>query len=68
MNPQLSAGLTFNTTSGVISGTPTMVAAKAVYTVTASNAAGSTTAALSIVVNIGAPSIAYASSRYSFTK
>jgi hypothetical protein len=68
VSPVLPAGLRINTTSGVISGTPTAVAAMAVYTITASNAAGSTTATVSIVVNSGAPSIAYGSSYYSFTK
>lgn len=64
----LPAGLGINATSGVISGTPTAVTAKAANTVTASNSAGSTTAAVSIVVNSGAPQIAYGSSYYSFTK
>ena len=65
--PALPTGLGINTASGVISGTPAVIAAMAVYTITASNAAGSSTATTSIVVNSGAPSIAYASSYYSFT-
>src|ERR1035437_319224 len=49
--PALPAGLSMNTTTGVVSGTPTVVAATAGYMVTATNASGSTSAALSITVN-----------------
>jgi hypothetical protein len=54
----LPAGLSLNTTSGVISGTPTAAAAQASYTITAMNSGGSTTFALSLTVNtpITAPS------------
>src|SRR3984885_16304425 len=50
VSPGLPAGLSLNTTTGVISGTPTGVAAKANYTVKATNAGGSTTAIVSIEV------------------
>jgi len=50
ISPALPAGLSFSTTTGVISGTPTATATSATYTVTASNAAGSTFATLTIVV------------------
>jgi hypothetical protein len=53
--------------TGVISGSPTNITPKANYTVTATNAGGSTTASLSIVVNDVAPSIAYQSPYYAFT-
>jgi hypothetical protein len=43
-------GLSFNTTTGAISGTPGSPSAQAAYTVTASNSTGSTTAQLSITV------------------
>ena len=59
VSPALPARLSLNTTTGVISGTPISVAAKADYTVKATNAAGSTTAVVSIVVvtaTTGAPS------------
>jgi N-acetylneuraminic acid mutarotase len=55
VNPGLPAGLTLNTTSGVISGTPASVAARTSYTVEATNAGGSTTATVSIVVMAAAP-------------
>jgi len=53
--PALPAGLSLNTTTGVISGTPTAVAALAVYTVTASNTGGNGGAGLTITVNDIAP-------------
>jgi hypothetical protein len=55
VSPALPAGLTLNTTTGVISGTPTVVTAAATYTVTATNGAGSTTTGVNITVNVGPP-------------
>ncbi len=55
VSPPLPPGLTINQTTGVISGTPTAVRAAADYTVTASNAGGSTTADVNITVNLGPP-------------
>jgi hypothetical protein len=51
VSPALPAGLSLNTSTGVISGTPTTATAMATYTVTASNSMGSTAEALSIAVN-----------------
>ncbi|WP_207429749.1 SprB repeat-containing protein, partial [Pedobacter sp. SYSU D00535] len=51
ISPALPAGLTFNTTSGQISGTPTAASVQTTYTVTASNGSGSTTAEIVITVN-----------------
>jgi hypothetical protein len=53
--PALPAGLSLNTSTGQISGTPTAAAAAASYTVTASNSAGSSTFAISIAVAAVAP-------------
>lgn len=50
ISPALPTGLTINSTTGVISGTPTVVSAAANYTVTASNSGGSTTAIVNITV------------------
>ncbi len=58
ISPALPAGLSLNTTTGVISGTPAAVTASATYTVTASNSCGSTTKALTIAVTT-TPSITY---------
>ncbi len=67
VNPALPAGLGIDSKTGIISGTPTAVAAKSTYTVTAQNAGGSTTAGVSIVVNDVVPKIAYPSDAYSYS-
>jgi hypothetical protein len=54
LSPSVSNGLSFNTSSGLISGTPGSVAAAVVYTITATNTAGSDSATFSITV-IDAP-------------
>jgi hypothetical protein len=48
VSPALPAGLALDTASGTISGTPTAAAAQAAYTVTATNAGGATTFALTL--------------------
>ena len=55
----LPAGLAINTTTGVISGTPTTAAAAANYMVTATNAGGSGNFTINITVNPKAPVISY---------
>jgi Putative Ig domain len=50
VSPALPAGLSLNTTTGVISGTPTVAVAQTAYTVTATNAGGNTTATVTITV------------------
>ncbi|MGB7568469.1 MAG: fibro-slime domain-containing protein [Chitinivibrionales bacterium] len=55
ISPSLTSGLTFNTTSGVITGTPTTVTSSTTYTVIATNLAGSDTATLSITIGIASP-------------
>ncbi|MDR5727288.1 MAG: putative Ig domain-containing protein [Terriglobia bacterium] len=54
VNPALPAGLSLSTTTGVISGTPAMLAGAVAYTVTATNSGGSATASVTIAVNSGA--------------
>jgi len=56
VNPALPAGLSISITTGIISGTPTVLATAASYTVTATNSGGSTTFAVSITVNDIIPS------------
>ncbi|MBC7616023.1 MAG: gliding motility-associated C-terminal domain-containing protein, partial [Pedobacter sp.] len=51
ISPGLPAGLVFNTTTGTISGTPTIVIGTVIYTVTATNSGGSKTFPLVITVN-----------------
>jgi hypothetical protein len=55
VTPALPAGLALNTSTGVVSGTPTAIAPQQIVTITASNSAGSTTFALSIVVRDSPP-------------
>jgi hypothetical protein len=50
VSPALPAGMTLSGTTGVISGTPTALAATATHTITASNSAGSTKAGLVVTV------------------
>ncbi len=55
VEPALPAGLVLDPATGVVSGTPTLLAAWARYKVTASNSAGSASVNLSITVNDAAP-------------
>jgi hypothetical protein len=50
IDPALPSGLLLNPTSGVISGTPSVAAASAIYTVTATNAGGNTSTTLTVAV------------------
>ncbi len=51
ISPTLPTGLSFNTSSGVISGTPTMILAQTDYTVSATNAGGTGTATVRITID-----------------
>ncbi len=51
ISPTLTAGLTLDTATGAISGTPTATAPSRTYTITASNSAGTATAMVTITVN-----------------
>ena len=69
VSPTLPAGLSFDTSTGTISGTPNAITASATYTVTATNTGGSATATLTIIVNDAPPSsVAYSSSPFTLTK
>ncbi|MDC3237026.1 putative Ig domain-containing protein, partial [Candidatus Poseidoniaceae archaeon] len=69
ISPSLSAGLSFDSSTGTLSGTPTVVSASTVYTITATNTGGSDSATVTIVVNDIAPSaIAYSPSSFTLTK
>lgn len=50
ISPTLPTGLAFNTTTGVISGTPTVISASTNYTVTATNSFGSVSVVVAIQV------------------
>ncbi|MES2574392.1 MAG: gliding motility-associated C-terminal domain-containing protein [Bacteroidota bacterium] len=51
ISPNLPPGLTFSTSTGTISGTPTQASPTAIYTVTAANTGGSDTFEITITVN-----------------
>jgi hypothetical protein len=51
-NIQTDTGLNFNTTNCTISGTPTVLQSATNYTITATNSSGSTTAVISIAVQV----------------
>jgi len=53
--PALPAGLTLSVSSGIISGTPTVISPKTSYTVTAANSVGSATTTVQITVSLPVP-------------
>ena len=55
--PAIANGLTFDTSTGTISGTPTAVAEAIPYTITATNSGGTDDATVAITVNDAAPMI-----------
>ena len=57
--PALPEGLSFNTETGVISGTPIVTIATTTYTVTATNSGGSTSFDFVVTVNDTAPSFTF---------
>jgi DNA-binding beta-propeller fold protein YncE len=59
VNPALPSGLSFSTSTGIISGTPVALSSLTSYVVTATNTGGNATATLTIAVN-NAPSTALA--------
>ena len=69
ISPSLPTGLSFNATTGNISGTPTGVSSSTSYTITATNLGGSGTATITIQVNDVSPySIVYTGSPFTLTK
>jgi gliding motility-associated-like protein len=61
IGPFLPVGLTFNNTTGILSGTATGASPATNYTITAYNAVGSGTATVNISVNASPPAISYSS-------
>lgn len=69
ISPALSAGLSFNTATGVISGTPTAARTGTTYTITGSNSGGSvsTTIGITVTASLAIPSFAYSPSSNVYT-
>ena len=62
ISPALPTGLNFDTSTGAISGTPSVLQTSAQsYTITATNSQGSATTSVSITINDQAPDISYTS-------
>lgn len=61
ISPAAPAGLTFNTATGLLSGTPTSTQSATTYTITATNASGSATATFTLTVSNSAPSFTLSS-------
>ncbi|MDP9048466.1 MAG: putative Ig domain-containing protein, partial [Bacteroidota bacterium] len=57
INKTLPAGMTFNTTTGVISGTPTVTSPTTVYTIAAHNGSGTGYTTVTITVNPSGPAV-----------
>jgi predicted RecA/RadA family phage recombinase len=61
ISPAAPAGITFNTATGFLSGTPTSTQSATTYTITATNASGSATATFALTVSSSAPSFTLSS-------
>jgi len=57
--PSLPSGLTMSTSTGVISGTPTVASAAAYYVITATNSYGSTSTSVNITVAVSLSGLSY---------
>jgi hypothetical protein len=64
ISPALPTGLAFSTSSGQITGTPTVITAAQNYTITATNTGGNSTPVLSLAATLDPPRIAYPSGTY----
>jgi len=62
ISPAAPAGLTFNTTTGLLSGTPTSTQSATAYTITATNATGSATQTFTFTVALAAPAFTLSAS------
>jgi hypothetical protein len=61
ISPSAPAGITFNTSTGLLSGTPTSTQSATTYTITATNVTGSATATFTLTVSSSTPSFTFSS-------
>ena len=59
ISPAAPAGLTFNTSTGLLSGTPTTVQTATIYTITATNATSTATQTFTLTVTAAALTVTY---------
>ncbi|MGZ3755123.1 MAG: putative Ig domain-containing protein [Mucilaginibacter sp.] len=64
ISPVLPTGLSFNSTTGVISGTPTAITASAVYSISGGNTSGISTTTVTLSTIDAAPSLSYSPTTY----
>jgi hypothetical protein len=62
ISPDAPAGLSFSTSTGLLTGTPTEVQSATAYTITATNATGTATATFTLTVTVAAPAFTLSSS------
>ncbi|MDA7463582.1 putative Ig domain-containing protein, partial [Candidatus Poseidonia alphae] len=67
ISPSVPSGLVFSTSTGVLSGTPTELLTRSMFTITATNTGGSATAYINITVVDELPTIAYSPNDLSMT-
>jgi len=68
VSPALPSGLVLNTSTGVVSGTPSAITATAGYVITATNSAGSSPFTLTLTVNAVKPNITYVPVSQTYTQ
>ena len=59
ISPSVPSGLAFDTSTGVLSGTPTELLTRSMFTITATNTGGTATAYINITIVDEVPTIAY---------
>ena len=62
ISPAAPTGLSFSTSTGLLTGTPTAVQSATAYTITATNATGTATATFTLTVTLAAPAFTLSSS------
>jgi hypothetical protein len=68
ISPSEPSGLSFDTSTGVLSGTPTELLTRTMFTITATNTGGNATAYINITIVDEVPTIAYSPENLTLTK